>query len=795
MVFLVLPNELRVDINEDGFTLEDVLSLCATGQRSKKLDEESTGKKGVGFKSVFGVADRVHVQSGLWSFHFEHKRHQDGLGMITPIWEQREELPDGVQTRFRLRYFVPKENSTDTVSDIWARLEAQHASILFALRKLMRISINFQDIEGRIRTISFEKSFLEDSGITKITKSVAGSESGHFYRTFSMNLGDMPNHIERPNTVSRIKIGFPVTAHRDGKPLINADGQFVFARLPVMQTAQLPFIIQADFLLPASRQSINDNRWNRRLRNGIAELFAIAAKEITLEKSKLSYEWLAFIPQHMSGFWRPLPGLIHQSLSSQKLLYGRNESLYESRNLRVPIRSFMHNGKPLLPASGCSWQFLSSRYKSSVTSTLKLLGVPVLSFTEALKLVYSDTKLVKSTIHRRPLSDRWHMSLLYFIQAALKDPSSKQYKDQIRKMLILPVRNQGELRWQQPWQTIYFPTIVDEWVGPERVKIELPKDLDLIVLDPDAARESQCRKVYKSLGVCHCPVKLLCDSIEQAQMKPGTKYVDDMLRHFELLFWFSHKISSNVVKTLVADTSGVFYGDSNGLFMRSHEPYHAEQLLRLAENPKYNEHFLSTWYQASSVSVMSHGGRTWEQWLCDVAGVRWYPTLVDPSDRKKLHWMIECVRDENPTAFVSMIQHYWADEYSNTCKSRTRIKDLLSECRVLCQNGGFTELKTTWFPSSRIVETARAFGVEKALPILSLPESTQDYSIYQWPSLTELGVRSFVDLSYYKEILSLISTSDEAPSIGIDGMTRLYHSIGALATLDDQANLRVGEGC
>ena len=106
------------------------------------------------------------------------------------------------------------------------------------------------------------------------------------------------------------------------------------------------------------------------------------------------------------------------------------------------------------------------------------------------------------------------MSLLYFIQAALKDPSSKQYKDQIRKMLILPVRNQGELRWQQPWQTIYFPTIVDEWVGPERVKIELPKDLDLIVLDPDAARESQCRKVYKSLGVCHCPVKLLCDSIE-----------------------------------------------------------------------------------------------------------------------------------------------------------------------------------------------------------------------------------------------------------------------------------------
>lgn len=65
MVFAVLPNELRVDINEDGFTLLDVLSLCATGQSSKKLDEESTGEKGFGFKAVFGIADQIHVQSGL----------------------------------------------------------------------------------------------------------------------------------------------------------------------------------------------------------------------------------------------------------------------------------------------------------------------------------------------------------------------------------------------------------------------------------------------------------------------------------------------------------------------------------------------------------------------------------------------------------------------------------------------------------------------------------------------------------------------------------------------------------
>jgi hypothetical protein len=85
MTFTVFPKELRVDVNEDGFALLDVLSTCDTGQSSKQLDEDSTGEKGFGFKACFDVADQVLIQSGLWSFRFEHQRHQDGMGMITPI--------------------------------------------------------------------------------------------------------------------------------------------------------------------------------------------------------------------------------------------------------------------------------------------------------------------------------------------------------------------------------------------------------------------------------------------------------------------------------------------------------------------------------------------------------------------------------------------------------------------------------------------------------------------------------------------------------------------------------------
>jgi len=319
----------------------------------------------------------------------------------------------------------------------------------------------------------------------------------------------------------------------------------------------------------------------------------------------------------------------------------------------------------------------------------------------------------------------------------------------------------------------------------------MPRGLDLVVLHPDAAEDSSRREVYQSLGVRNCPPATICDAIEKAQTTPGSKFTSDLLSYFELLFWFSHKFSFGAQYKLVASTSGGIYANSKGLFMRSDQPYHAEYLLHLAENSQYNKHFLDKIYQASSVSTRSRGGVTWEQWLCDVAGVRWYPTLSDPEDRNKLHWMIETIRDKNSAAFAPMIQHYWAQEYSNTCRLNSKIKQALMECKVLCQHNGFEELGKTWFPTRLIVETAKKYGVEKRLPILALPESTDDYLISQWPSLTELGVRSALDLSFYRQALSLLSIAGEAPAIGVTKMGSLYKNMGNRVTLEDQADLKV----
>src|ERR1700722_11512294 len=55
---------LRIDCNEKGFSKKNVEALCANGRSTKKCGGTSAafiGEKGMGFKSVFKVANVVGI--------------------------------------------------------------------------------------------------------------------------------------------------------------------------------------------------------------------------------------------------------------------------------------------------------------------------------------------------------------------------------------------------------------------------------------------------------------------------------------------------------------------------------------------------------------------------------------------------------------------------------------------------------------------------------------------------------------------------------------------------------------
>ena len=64
----------RLEVTHDGarqFSLEDIEAITSIGQSTKKDDETSIGKFGVGFKAVFAYTARPEVRSGDFSFVIE----------------------------------------------------------------------------------------------------------------------------------------------------------------------------------------------------------------------------------------------------------------------------------------------------------------------------------------------------------------------------------------------------------------------------------------------------------------------------------------------------------------------------------------------------------------------------------------------------------------------------------------------------------------------------------------------------------------------------------------------------
>jgi hypothetical protein len=100
--FGVYPRRIVVECNEDGFIKKDLEAICDIGNSSKGGAQGYIGEKGIGFKSVFMVAWKAHIQSGHFSFSFQHKKGGSGMGMISPIWEDTgEALADPLTQQFR----------------------------------------------------------------------------------------------------------------------------------------------------------------------------------------------------------------------------------------------------------------------------------------------------------------------------------------------------------------------------------------------------------------------------------------------------------------------------------------------------------------------------------------------------------------------------------------------------------------------------------------------------------------------------------------------------------------------
>ena len=87
----------------------------------------------------------MHIQSEPFSFAFQHKFGDSGLGMVTPFFYEFEELPSGIRSRISLT-LSPFSDFAGLVKDF----ESLPDSLLIFLSKLKSITINVMNANNEL---------------------------------------------------------------------------------------------------------------------------------------------------------------------------------------------------------------------------------------------------------------------------------------------------------------------------------------------------------------------------------------------------------------------------------------------------------------------------------------------------------------------------------------------------------------------------------------------------------------------------------------------------------------------
>ena len=446
LTFTLDHEKLTIDTNEDGFTAANVKAVCSVNESSKKLSEEddSIGEKGIGFKSVFNVAQSVRIQSGLWSFQFNNDPN-DALSMFIPVPVAQQVLDEGVRTRITLRYHHGK---TKEIADALAAL---HDNTIAFLRRIVKLKIIYRlsDVSwsstlSRELTKTYDENhhMLTLKSVTRVQHRGNQSQEKH-YRLFKQTFKDMPADDRRRRRTAEVQLAFPVDPETQ-TPQISEEGEDIFAFLPMMRRREIPvsplterlmflsnlipsqFIIQSDFITLINRESVVSCQWNTKLRENIAKAFTDAMIQLAVN-DKQHYEWLEYLPRSpIDGFWEPLPSLIFDTIKSQNLLKPyAEEELRPATDLSILPDSFLHEGTPLLDDTELfETCYLSPEYiERGFGTQLRSLGMRNLTWTKIVDRLQADLEEQISKLRTKALDDPWHISFAGLIEEASTMPN------------------------------------------------------------------------------------------------------------------------------------------------------------------------------------------------------------------------------------------------------------------------------------------------------------------------------------------------------------------------------------
>ncbi|KAI0200443.1 hypothetical protein F4808DRAFT_470402 [Astrocystis sublimbata] len=745
--FHVHPGRIIVECNEDGFTDKNLAAICAIGKSSKTGAQGYIGEKGIGFKSVFMVASRVHIQSGMLSFSFRHRSGDSGMGMISPLWEEtgvNDEVPLPF-TRFTLDLHEDgdPEQLAKTRQSIQAQFEDLQETLLLFMKNLRNIHVVFYNEQSQQKssvtysiqrprdTYAILKKARATNGVTKedvrrfhITKHNGTDLAKNENRTYSAL-----EETTRAYSKSQIILAFPLTEF--DVPIVEPQDLFVF--LPVRPVG-FNFLIQADFVTDANRQDVvQDSLRNLGLVQAVADAFIKAILQFC-EHGSLRFQWMRYLPKRKDqpnmkwrGLWLNLVQEIESRLKKTALFYDRHNSrrrlLTDLRNPKEDIVD--EKGDPLFEEDAPG-KLISCQYINSDLSTLTDYGLRWCTTTDVLEWVGQDLRRgVSSRMKSSATPESWHSKVAQLLNYFF-DKKSHVCAD-LKRLEMIPANNGAWVSSQQT--SVYFHTINT---------LKIPSNIDLRLIMRDVVNPDRL-KLFKNLGVKIASVDMIRKSILRFYLENREPDLVTSVKHLGFLF-STHEDPERMREfeeyaelKLLDQNERLSSPSDNQMYISNADSYGAWELFRCKPDQNaagFPTRFLHQEYFVNTLAETEE--ESWVDWLYDSVGVRRYVEFgPDKHGMEALNYILTY----RPEKFLGAFHEFFLRD--PTSARSTKVDPSTA---ILCRGGRKIPLTDTYFPTNDyMARTEKFLGQEVFFPWLQLEFQNDSNNVPpSWKSLLDI---------------------------------------------------------
>ncbi|WP_447062477.1 sacsin N-terminal ATP-binding-like domain-containing protein [Vibrio alginolyticus] len=398
---------LAIFNNELGFNIKNIKAVSSIGKSTKAGSKDAgyIGEKGIGFKSVFSVSPSPHIFSNGYHFLFKDKDDIAGLGYIIPYWV--DDVPALVQKKlqdYNTCILLPlrADKERDIQQKIKHELNNLDASILLFLNKLDELTVR---VDGKLRRYSKQ---LDGEVTTLINQQGEAIESTD-YLVVKKSI-DVPSTLTEEKRDGVVRRDLCIAFRKDLKPDEKPNHK-LYAYLPTELHTGLPFLVNADFLLPASRESVLvDKQWNHWMRDEVADFASESLSRLLVESKTVDYfSQIPHLDNCTEDFLRPIFKRILEALEQTSFI----PSLTGGRNLPSDIcfadkevtdlLSRLNSNEDILPARVLSQSVRPYERLLRQFHELQLDAEEILSYLSAAQLELTA------------LPEAWFVSMLHWL--------------------------------------------------------------------------------------------------------------------------------------------------------------------------------------------------------------------------------------------------------------------------------------------------------------------------------------------------------------------------------------------